>query len=648
MNRLPNENDAPHPGDACARYADLLPLLTMRTPAADQPTGVERELAALRAHLPTCAYCRAQLAAYEAAEIALRRRYVQFQGQAPFLSFDAIARQVGATPASAFTAPALTAEEFKVADERDAADWLATSHRANYEANRATTRNHASVGQPYARRPRFVQGLLAIAAAIIIVALLGAVFYTLGANHRNAPVGQNRIPNVHYLGAKAKWQAQGPFAGGNIQYVFAQSDPQIVYKTAGNFLFQRSGDGGKTWQNLAPPLGDFPAGTAGQLRVVVSPVNPQILILTLGSGPTNPNCPQSLVGAASSGRHVVGGGLMGAITTSASALAAAPLSQTIPAAGGYSCSFQYISGNGGASWAKVHLPGDLRLGALYLQHPLNANGQISGSRLYAVTYHNANGSIPLGSRLMTSGDGGLTWRFADLAFDAQGWATYNVAVAPTGSTVLALTVPINANSGNSSGLNPTVSEFWRSDDAGAHWADLGPAPYRDKYGADEGLTISDAGGKLLIYSAVNNVIIGSATAPIATRDSTPDHVFVSVDDGHTWQRAPLVGIPTGENAIGAPLGTLSNGAIVFQFSKEQAQMTTAQGTTTYAVSYSNTAYYAWRPTTNAWQPLTALLLGSVGDFGVQWLTSAQSGQPETIWALAFNGQSYTLEWCALS
>lgn len=55
------------PPPACAAYAAVLPVL-------DEPEADARAVAAARTHLATCAYCRAQIAAYDRLDATLRRQ----------------------------------------------------------------------------------------------------------------------------------------------------------------------------------------------------------------------------------------------------------------------------------------------------------------------------------------------------------------------------------------------------------------------------------------------------------------------------------------------------------------------------------------------------------------------------------------------
>ena len=629
---------------------------------------------------------------------ALQRHYAVPSGNAPFLTFDAIARRVaatsGATDDSAQFA-ALAADELAAADEwaepavdddatrirekemtmtpydtgntlppppaiasgyspRAAASDVAarrTPDAATYRPGDSGAVERAS--RPPVQRRRYTQGLIAVAAAILIVGLLGAVLYNFGFSHRNSPTGKHATPVVHYLGARAKWQIVGQFADdqskATIAYFVTQSNPMIVYRynyNTNNFVLERSSDAGATWQDLALPQQDFPGVTPHDVTLTISPVNPQILILLLGSDQNNPDCPAyvnaGVPGTDNAVRHARSGQAGAHSATSR-------LAASIPASGGYSCSFQYVSSDGGASWSKLQLPGGEKLWTLSLQTSVDASGGGASSRLYSLAAPDTNGFAPLGWRLMVSADGGATWTFADAPLIAQGVTPLSAAESQTGATVFADTVPVGLNSGNSQAENSAPHEFWRSDDAGAHWTDLGKSPSLDKYGELGQLTATQVGGKTLLYSQIDNVVFNApAEMPFGIAGASPDSIFVSADSGRTWRHAPKSGVPAGLNTINSALGTLSNGAIVYPFSTEhERQLSGTPGSSgSFTTIVDGVTYYSWNPATSNWNALTSHLVGD--NVYAEWLTAAQAGQPETIWALVIRGATLYLEKCALS
>ena len=494
---------------------------------------------------------------------------------------------------------------------------------------------------------------LRVAAAILIVGLLGAVLYNFGFSHRSkGPVVHHTPPMVHYLGANAQWQVVGRFPDDQITapiaYFVAQSNPMIVYRynySANNFVLGYSSDDGATWQNLALPQQDFPGVSPHDVTLMISPVNPQILILLLGSDQYNPDCPAYVnagaLGADTAGRHAIAG-------RAGAQLATSKLAPSMPASGGFSCTFQYVSRDGGATWSTLQLPGGEKLWTLSLQTSVDASGGGASSRLYSLAAPDTNGFAPFGSRLMVSADAGLTWTFADAPLIAQGVTPLSAAESQTGATVFADTVPVGLNSGNSPAENSAPHEFWRSDDAGAHWTDLGKSPSLDQYGDLGQLTATQVGGKTLLYSEIDNIVQGPDGMPLGIDGASPDSIFASADSGRTWRHAPKLGVPTGQMTINPSLGTLSNGAVVFPFSTQhQVQLSgTPGGGGSFATEFDGVTYYSWNPATSTWNALTSHLAGD--NVNAEWLTPAQAGQPETIWALIIRGNTMYLEKCALS
>src|SRR5262249_42611879 len=126
-------------------------------------------------------------------------------------------------------------------------------------------------------------------------------------------------------------------------------------------------------------------------------------------------------------------------------------------------------------WSRIHWPvhgsasRQIRMGGTF--SPFKAQG----NRLYALL------EVGLGSAssFVTSVDGGKTWQFADNLLVQKGHCVYDYAPTPTGETVFTITVsPCNAAG---AALNSLVTpaaggggnELWRSNDAGAHWAEVG-------------------------------------------------------------------------------------------------------------------------------------------------------------------------------
>jgi hypothetical protein len=136
--------------------------------------------------------------------------------------------------------------------------------------------------------------------------------------------------------------------------------------------------------------------------------------------------------------------------------------------------------DGGAHWGSPQLPVAGVLGDhLPNQTALNEQEQqlqAQDGRVYAaiVPLSSWVSGNSFGGRLVVSADGGATWRLCDAALHARGQVIYDVAPAPTGASIYAVTQSVNAPSPESS--TPAPLQLWRSDDTGAHWTLLGAPP----------------------------------------------------------------------------------------------------------------------------------------------------------------------------
>ncbi len=156
------------------------------------------------------------------------------------------------------------------------------------------------------------------------------------------------------------------------------------------FILRRTDDFGLHWTDLTPPT---IAGVTSPLNIVdvigqASPLNPRIFILTLKT--QGSSCPGQ---AAESGGQ---------------------------------CRYQYVTTNGGVTWRPLALPVSGVLGILSAIPSIRPPLQVQGSRLYTTVIDTAisgtGGTVPPG-RLVTSVDGGATWRLADS--DVSGaWAAH--------------------------------------------------------------------------------------------------------------------------------------------------------------------------------------------------------------------------------
>jgi hypothetical protein len=139
---------APQPTPACATYSPRLPLLAHGLLDAAEAEEV-------RAHLATCAYCQAQAALDDALDAALRQRY-QLAGDEARVLF--------------------TTEEI-------------LQMRDRLPEGRADSQPAATAAQrPMARRSRLRVALMPVAAAVLLVCLVGAALFS---SHLQGPGGRS-------------------------------------------------------------------------------------------------------------------------------------------------------------------------------------------------------------------------------------------------------------------------------------------------------------------------------------------------------------------------------------------------------------------------------------------------------------------------
>ena len=391
-------------------------------------------------------------------------------------------------------------------------------------------------------RIKTMMAVVAIAAVVVLFALL---FYGFAGHSTTGGVPHSTvIPPT----------PAGP-SGGSQQYQddtwatpqIAPSNPQVVYQLAqasasAALTLKRSADGGKTWKAFAVPAGssadDFKPG------IVVNPLNAQFVYLTANGTRSDNGCSAATT---YSGQSSLSGG------------------QNI-------CDVQYLSQDGGAHWSVLQLPLPDALGDTSMfgwPSPLTSYSlsvfHVQGTRLYsALGPYTENGAVlaATAARLVTSTDGGLTWQLID-ADVADGTGVCDYAPDPASSTLFAIT------SENCSSPGVSSLTLWRSDDAGAHWTQVGDLPNN----ADLGMILVSrgAGQQPLLYIDMAQMTGGGAYAvdfsgPQAGGggiDFSPTNLQVSADGGQTWQSAPVNGFPDAKGTPGKPLGILGDGSVLF-------------------------------------------------------------------------------------
>jgi hypothetical protein len=167
---MTTETLTPTPGPACASFAALLPVL-------DDAETESAATAALRAHLPTCAYCRAQLAAYDQLDAALVRALGP-SAVAPLRTDDLLAAVFAASP-----------------------EVTAWHSGTGAEQAVAMSSLRPRAPRPVAfrpRGPRRFSGLAALAAVLLVAVLAGVVF----AGRRPGPASGGPHPTTTTLPAQ--------------------------------------------------------------------------------------------------------------------------------------------------------------------------------------------------------------------------------------------------------------------------------------------------------------------------------------------------------------------------------------------------------------------------------------------------------------
>jgi hypothetical protein len=470
-----------------------------------------------------------------------------------------------------------------------------------------------------------VRGLAALAAVAVVIALFIALLHGVTPGQvgkqgvepspTKTSVGKTPTPSNGWIPldnvtATTESDQDGPVA-------IAPSDPRVIYTaTRPPLTLRRTDDGGATWHTLASPVAYSPDISAVQL--FVSPLDARTVFaeVTVGLDPaqaaTCPSIPPqgALLASTLSTR------------TTAAPAPARPLTSplTRPLGGKIQCTLTYHSTDGGASWKApdLPLPGTL-LGWKVDFSPIQATVlHAQGGKLYSLI-----GCGPLCSgpsaRIVVSADGGASWSLADGDLRAAGQNICEVAPAPSGSLVFAVTTSDVCQNQNMTGVSLAL---WRSDDGGAHWSRVGDLPAT----ISEGLMAVDGGdggkGGPLLY---DDLPVVQSQGHALSVSQGPANLRASADGGKTWTQAPVTGMSAAQNAaVTPPLGTLADGSIVV------GQSAGAPG----GLTVLQTTLYAWKAGDTSWRQisgplnyqLTSLLVAHSG-----------SGSDGTLWAVAQTG-----------
>jgi hypothetical protein len=398
------------------------------------------------------------------------------------------------------------------------------------------------------------RSLLAVAAMVAVVVLIAALFHEF-ASQGTATGPRQATPTAPPGG---QWQV-APGLTGNNPPTLAPSDPRVAYRSNGQSL-QRTDDAGATWHVLPLPAGlgtpqDYFLGA-----LEVSPLASHTVFLTVATTSSSSSslltCQGIWTGEAKGGE--------------------------LPQAGMPDCWLLFVSVDGGEHWQRFQLPvkglfGGFRAayGAVSLAAPGSDTPQIYSYVPVKNPASASGGPEYLGSRLIASQDGGLTWTTVDGTLVAHHQLVTDFAAAPGTATLYAVTQPDNiAPLPCAKGANP---QFWRSDDAGQSWTQLTGVPFT----CDSGMLLaSHAGGQPVLY-------VDGASPP----EASATDFQVSSDGGRTWTAAPSAGAPVAMLSRTGPLVPLADGSVLVGFIGGDK-------------SGHTITFYGWKPGGTSWKQMT--------------------------------------------
>jgi hypothetical protein len=308
-------------------------------------------------------------------------------------------------------------------------------------------------------------GLGALAAAALLVALFAGLLAHQAARRptpgATSTVARTATSATTPTVTPAAWTVV-PGYQGVINIGIAPSDPRVAYQLWDGgtpLLFRRTDDQGTTWHALTlPNIPDASYPVIGAASYVeVNPLDPHVAYLNIDA---SMHAPITICSSNGGGESAFKDPL---------------------------CRYQYISTDSGAHWQSLALPLVGDFGALQGQR--DAGAQPGAARLYATLTPMSQGAS---DRLVRSDDNGVSWQLVDAPIVAADQRIFNFAATPTGSTIFALSEAAGAQPASSAPLT-----IWSSDDAGATWTNLGPAPSDSVLGMTAGLVASS--GKSMLY-----------------------------------------------------------------------------------------------------------------------------------------------------
>lgn len=423
-------------------------------------------------------------------------------------------------------------------------------------------------------------------AAVAIVALLALVLQgALAGRGNTGPTNTAQVGRWQILDALT-WKR---VSDAQQLPTVAPSDPRVVYEAISSLSGQggkavtyaslrRTDDGGKSWHSLTLPL---PLADISLLTVRVSPLRAQTVFLSLWDR---------------------------------SSITCEPTSGTV----GEGCERGYVSFDGGATWQtqKLPVPGILDTGG---------GIQAQGSVIYEQNVCNGASCV----HLLSSGDGGRTWRAVDGGVTTDQRHLCDFSATASGQTVYAVASLADCSQ------PPDSKTLWSSDDAGAHWTQVGPL--LPKPTSESFYVVGN--GTLLTPPGTAQPGLVYLNQPYTSASGLT--FYYSTDGGATWQTTPALASQPDGVRDAVPGATQSDGShLVQMFGIGQAAVL-SDGSLFYVQDNprgGRMSAYLWTPGAKAWQALPQLPAEVAGP-GSIIVTPGANGHDTITMALRANGDA---------